>query len=63
MAACQRLLASVKFKKDPIQRSVVQGKKSKGEYIIRGLTLMAALRELPGKVMITQSLPSTFAGS
>ena len=37
VAACQGLLASVKFKKDPIQRSVVQGKKSKSEYIILGV--------------------------
>ena len=37
VAACQGLLASVKFKKDPIQRSVVQGEKSKSEYIILGV--------------------------
>ena len=37
VAACQRLLALVKFKKDATQRSVVQGKKSKSEYIILGV--------------------------
>ena len=37
VAACQKLLASVKFKKDTIQRSVVQGKKGKSEYIILGV--------------------------
>ena len=37
MAGCQGLLASVKFKKDPTQRSVVQGKKSTSEYIILGV--------------------------
>ena len=37
VAACRKLLASVKFKKDTIQRSVVQGKKGKSEYIILGV--------------------------
>ena len=37
LAACQKLLSSVTFKKDPLQRSVVKENKGKGEYIILGV--------------------------
>ena len=63
VAACQRLLASVEFKKDPIQRSVVQGRKAKVSTLSWESTLMVAFRVLLGKVMIIQSLLSIFASS
>ena len=49
LAACQRLLASVKFKKDPIQRSFVKENKSRSEYIMLGVYAHGGLQGITRK--------------